>query len=188
MSTILQIQLDNQEAYSRRPCLVVSGVDSNLKQEELQTEIINIISETTNTEKNEVINNIDKMHGIGSEENRNKKNKQSVIVKFKTHSYKEKVYKHRKNINNQHIKIRPSMTKRRQDLMEEVNKHVRESSGSDPEFPIKFAFSEVHGNLKVLMTEGIKPRFQTFNTIIEYYGIINKVNFTDPYDEDMNKE
>ena len=98
------------------------------------------------------------------------------------------MYKHRKNISNQHIKIRPSMTKRRQDLMEEVNKHIRKSSGSDPEFQIKFAFSDVHGNLKVLMTEGIKPRFQTFNTIIEYYGIINKVSFTDPYDEDMNKE
>ena len=82
VSTMLQIQLDNQEAYSRRPCFVVSGVDSNLKQEELQTEIINIISETTNTEKNEVINNIDKMHEIGSEENRNKKNKQSVIIKI----------------------------------------------------------------------------------------------------------
>ena len=68
VSTMLQIQLDNQEAYSRRSCLVASGVESNLKLEELQTEIINIISETTNTEKNEVVNNIDKMHGIGSEE------------------------------------------------------------------------------------------------------------------------
>ena len=27
VSSMLQIQLDNQEAYSRRPCLVVSGVD-----------------------------------------------------------------------------------------------------------------------------------------------------------------
>ena len=128
VSTIPQIQLDNQEAYSRRSCLVVSGVDSHLKEEELHNEMVSIISQTMNTEKNEVIDNIDKLHGIGIEENRNKKNKQSVIIKFKTHSYKEKVYKNRKNINNHHIKIRPSMTRRRQDLMEEVNNHIKEST------------------------------------------------------------
>ena len=38
------------------------------------------------------------------------------------------------------------------------------------------------------MKEGIKPKFQTFNTIIEYYGIINTVNFTDPCYEDFNEE
>ena len=113
---MLQIQLDIQEAYSRRSCLVVSGVESHLKEEELHNEMVSIISETTNTEKNEVIDNIDKLHGIGIKENRNKKNKQSVIIKFEAHSYKEKLYKNQKNINNHHIKIRPSITRRRQDL------------------------------------------------------------------------
>ena len=45
---------------------------------------------------------------------------------------------------------------------------------------MKFAFPDVHGTLKVLMKEGITPKFQTFNSIIEYYGILNKVGFTDP--------
>ena len=184
VSTMLQIQLDNQEAYSRRPCLVVSGVDSNLKEKELQDEMVNIISKTTNAEKSEVINNIDKMHGIGVDQIRKKK-KKKIIIKFKTHSYKEKVYKQRKNINNHTIKFRPSMTKRRQDLLEEVNNHIKDSS--EPNFPVEFAFSDVHGNLKVLMKEGVTPRFQSFNTIIEYYGILNKVNFTQPYEDYGNE-
>ena len=78
------------------------------------------------------------------------------------------------------------MTRRWQDLTEEVNNHIKEST--DPNFPVKFAFPGVHGNLKVLMKEKIKPKFQTFNTIIEYYGIINIVNFADPCYEDFNEE
>ena len=69
VSTMLQIQLENQVVYSLRFCLVASGVDSHLKEEELHNEMVSIISQTTNTEKNEVIDNIDKLHGIGIEEN-----------------------------------------------------------------------------------------------------------------------
>ena len=106
VSTMLQISLDNQETYSRRPCLVVSGVDSHLKKDELQ-KVVEIIAQSTNASKEEVIENIDKLHGIGIEESRIKKDRQSVIVKFKTHSYKEKVYKQGKNISNHRIKFRP---------------------------------------------------------------------------------
>ena len=59
-----------------------------------------------------------------------------------------------------------------------VNKHISEST--DPDLLVKFAFPDVHGTLKVLIKEGITPKFQTFNSIIEYYGILNKVGFTDP--------
>ena len=81
-------------------------------------------------------------------------------------------------IKNTRIKLRSSLTKRRQDLLDEVNKCISEST--DPYLPVKFTFPDVHGTLKVLMKQGITPKFQTFNSIIEYYGILNKIGFTDP--------
>ena len=96
-----------------------------------------------------------------------------MIVKFKSHHFKEKVYRKRSAIKSNQIKLRPSLTKRRQDLLDEVNKHISEST--NPDIPIKFAFPDVHGTLKVLMKEGITPKYQTFSSLIEYYSILNKM-------------
>ena len=175
VSSMLQIQLDNQEAYSSRTCLLISGVDSQLKEEQINQKVVDIIEET-GVDGDIIQDNIDKLHSTGKKYNNH--NTQSVIVKFKTHSFKEKVYRKRNAIKNTRIKLRPSLTKRQQDLLDEVNKRISEST--DPDLPVKFAFPDVHGTLKVLMKEGITPKFQTFNSIIEYYGILNKVGFTDP--------
>ena len=59
---MFQIQLDNQEAYSRRPSLVVSGVDSQLKEEQLNQKVVDIIGETG---IEDVESSIDKLHTIG---------------------------------------------------------------------------------------------------------------------------
>ena len=110
VSSMLQIQLDNQEAYSRRPCLVISGVDSQLKEEQLNQKVVDIIGET-GVDGEIIQDNIDKLHSIGKKNDN--RNTQSVIVKFKTHSFKEKVYRKRNTIKNTRIKLRPSLTKRR---------------------------------------------------------------------------
>ena len=172
VSSMLQIQLNNQEAYSRRPRLVVSGVDSQLKEEQLNQKVVDIIG----TGIEDVESNIDKLHTIRKKDNN--RNTQSVIVKFKSHHFKEKVYRKRSAIKSNRIKLRPSLTKRRQDLLDEVNKRISEST--DPDIQVKFAFPDVHGTLKVLMKEGITPKYQTFNSLIEYYSILNKVGFADP--------
>ena len=70
VSSMLQIQLDNQEAYSRRPCLVISGVDSQLKEEQLNQKVVDIIGETEFDGKI-ILDNIDKLHSIGKNDNRN---------------------------------------------------------------------------------------------------------------------
>ena len=106
VSIMLQIQLDNQEAYSRRPCLVVSGVDSQLKEEQLNQKVVDIIGETG---IEDVESRIDKLHTIGKKDNN--RNTQSVIVKFKSHHFKEKVYRKRRTIKSNRIKLRPSLTK-----------------------------------------------------------------------------
>ena len=145
-----------------------------MKEEQLNQKVVEIIGETG--VDGDIQNNIDKLHTIGK--NDSNRNTQSVIVKFKTHSFKEKVYRKKHAIKSNRIKLRPSLTKRRQDLLDEVNKSISESN--DPDLPVKLAFPDVHGTLKVLMKEGLTPKFQTFNSIIEYHGILNKVGFTDP--------
>ena len=171
---VLKTKLDDQEAYSRRPCLVVAGVDKSIPEGRSLTDEIAEILAQTGIQEDEINNNIDKLHEIG---NNNRNSTQSIIVKFKRHSFKEKIYKGRKNIGNRKIKLRPSLTKRRQDLLEEANRKIQE----EPDvMPVRFAFADVHGTLKVLMKDGITPKFQNFNSMVDFHHIVSDVGFTDP--------
>ena len=97
VTDVLKTKLDDQEAYSRRPCLVVAGVDKGITEgRSLTDEIVEILAQT-GIQEDEINNNIDKLHEIG---NNNRNSTQSIIVKFKRHSFKEKIYKGRKNIGN----------------------------------------------------------------------------------------
>ena len=181
VSTILQTQLDDQEAYSRRPCMIISGMTKNKQDQEeeektLQEQVLQVLSET-GIPKKEIEANIDKMHPLGKP---SRNNSQPVIVRFKGHNFKERIYKRRKNIKQRYVKLRPSLTRRRSELLEEVNTEIE----ADKSLPVQFAFADVHGTLKVLMAEGITPKFQGFNTMLEFRRIIDGVGFSDPYSDD----
>ena len=174
VTDVLKTKLDDQEAYSRRPCLVVAGVDKSIPEgRSLTDEIVEILAQT-GIQKDEINNNIDKLHEIG---NNNRSSTQSIIVKFKGHSFKEKICKGRKNIGNRKIRLRPSLTKRRQDLLEEANRKIQEEPDA---MPVRFAFADGHGTLKVLMKDGITPKFQNFNSMVDFHHIVSDVGFTDP--------
>ena len=128
----------------------------------------------TEIQEDEINNKIDKLHEMG---NNNRNSIQSIIIKFKGHSFKEKIYKGRKNIGNRKIKLRPSLTKRRQDLLEEANRKIQEEPDA---MPVRFAFADVHGTLKVLMKDVITPKFQNFNSMVDFHHIVSDVGFTDP--------
>ena len=174
VTDVLKTKLDDQEAHSRRPCLVVAGVDKSIPEgRSLTDEIVEILAQT-GIQEDEINNNIDKLHEIG---NNNRNSTQSIIVKFKGHSFKEKIYKGRKNIGNRKIKLRPSLTKRRQDLLEEANRKIQEEPDA---IPVRFAFADVHGTLKVLMKDVITRKFQNFNSMVDFHHIVSDVGFTDP--------
>ena len=167
----LQIKLDEQEAYSRRPCLVVSGVDSELQDgPSLAQEVVGLLSQT-GIKKETLNSSIDKLHQIGKVNN---KGTRSIIVKFKEHSFKEEVYKKRKNIKNNKVKLKPSLTKRRQDILEEANQALAERRESQEEIPVQFAFADVHGNLKALMKDNMQPKFQNFTTLNDFYQLLEE--------------
>ena len=68
--------------------------------------------------KEEISNNIYKLHGIGKT---NKNNTQNTIVKFKLHSFKEKIYFKRKVVKQRDVKIKPSLTKHWIELLKKTN-------------------------------------------------------------------
>ena len=70
VTDVLKTKLDDQEAYSRRPCLVVAGVNKSIPEgRSLTDEIVEILAQT-GMQEDEINSNIDKLHEIGNN-NRN---------------------------------------------------------------------------------------------------------------------
>ena len=73
--------------------------------------------EETGIPNEELKTNIDKLHKTGPYQPST--NIQPVIVKFKSHSFKEKIYNKRKNVNKD-IKLVPSLPRRRSQLLNKL--------------------------------------------------------------------
>ena len=104
---------------------------------------------------------------------------QPIIVKFRTHSFKEKIYHQRKKLANG-IKIFPSLTKQHSDILQQVQHIVKEESSDESpneEGIVKFAFAEVHKILKSVLRKPYKNRHEfAFDSVLEYFQIVNKIS------------
>ena len=111
VTSVLQEQLtaktDELEMYSRRSCVVLTRLckEENENYNKLKEDVIETLCET-GISKEEISNNIDKLHRIGKT---NKNNTQNTIVKFKSHSFKEKIHFKRKAVKQRDVKIKPSL-------------------------------------------------------------------------------
>ena len=81
--SLLQMKIDNQEQYSRRPCLVINGLEELGDEDEIQ-KIAVTIKEETGISRNTVIKNLNKTHPIGQGDDAGK---QKRIVKFISDSF-----------------------------------------------------------------------------------------------------
>ena len=99
------------EMYSRRSCVVLTGFckEENENFNKLKEVVLETLCET-GISKEEISNNIDKLHRIGKT---NKNNTHNTIVKFKSDSFKENIYFKRKAVKQRDVKIKPSLTKHR---------------------------------------------------------------------------
>ena len=123
VNTLLEKKLDDLEAYYRRSCIIMSGIER--KRNETDTEIKDAVIENlkrSGITKEELESNIDKLHRTGRIDHET--NTQPVIIKFNNHSFKEKVYKKKGEIKTRSIRISPSMTKRRMEVLGEVNSFI----------------------------------------------------------------
>ena len=88
----LSVQVDEQEQYSRRNCLLIHGVEEN-QNEDTDTFSINIINEHLGLDIQP--SDIDRTHRIGNK-NKARKKGQTLIIKFNRHNNRKKVFMNRR--------------------------------------------------------------------------------------------
>ena len=122
----LRAEVNNLQQYTRRSCVVITGIEKkqNEKHEELKIEVEKIMQKT---DSGVTLDNVDKLHRNGPTRDGN----QEVIVRFKTHCDKESFYKGRKKVNDQRIKIRPSLTKENKDLLNSAVEYLDKLHNED---------------------------------------------------------
>ena len=90
-SDSLKIMLHNKQQYSRRPCVVASGMEApgdEVSHSEDAENVLFVLATESGIDKNIIANNINKVHPIGATLD----NKQQRIVKFKTDGLKANIH------------------------------------------------------------------------------------------------
>ena len=109
---ILTNEVDDQQQYQRRQCIVIDGLQTAPKETILQVtqKAENVLAQHLKLDPDEVLNQTDKCHCIGPLKD---DDTQSTIIRFKSHSFREKAHVNRKKCSNCNIKIKLSLTKKR---------------------------------------------------------------------------
>ena len=138
-------KIDDLAQYGRRSCLLLEGVPCNPRETvfDVENSVKKVLEEELGFEKTKIDNEFDKAHRIGPI----KANNQKVIIRFKSHSFQNSVYKARKNDGvNPRYKFKPSLTQRREEL---VN-FARDTLSSYPNFHFAYADSNITNEYDIL--------------------------------------
>ena len=169
-SELLAREVDCLKQYSRRSCLVILGVNlPEGKNKETAAEAAEKVKEhltdSLHINPTELNNEIDKVHRLpltNKQKQTEKTSTPKIIRKFKTHSYREKLFSKRDelhNNSNKKIKFHVSLAKHRPDLLEKAQKHIRNLLG------IKFSFADSSGNLKVKCNDNKNMNFHSLASL-----------------------
>ena len=106
-----------------------------------------------NNMKADINRDFDKTHRIGPVINTESGPKQDVIVRFKSHSTRYKVYHKRKDIKEKKkVRITPSLTTTRRKLLSTArNQHESNEL-------VDFIFTDMHGDIKVKFKQNVKGK------------------------------
>ena len=121
-SKLLSREVDRLKQYSRQSCLVISGVKlPEGKNKETAAEatekVKELLTDSLHIDPTEFNNEIDKVHRlplINKQKQTEKTSTPNIICKFKTHSYREKLFSKRNEIHNnsnKKIKFHVSLSK-----------------------------------------------------------------------------
>ena len=174
VNTLLSRQPDEVDSYSRRSCMIVTGLQKPENDEKNEDDALNVISavaKEAGIDENDFRKHVDKIHPIGGAKDGN----QARIIKFTTHSFKEKVFlqhKRNKKIGNKkkkknpkhrsqvRLNVQPSLSRNRIDLLRKANEVIEGSKN------FKFAYADMHGNLKFVSNKPYVKHFRTEEDII----------------------
>ena len=162
VNTTLREKLDDLEQYSRRSCILVDGIEPKAKEStrDLKSKIRQLVTRPEDPEDlgdNPPITTaqfdaeFDKCHRVGPVID----GKQSAIVKFKSHGFRELIYRRRKSLTKRTgNKIRVSLTRNRTKLLAKANELAK------PVDRVKFPFADVDGNLCLLLNKPFRSRWK----------------------------
>ena len=91
INTFLSRQLDEADSYSRRSCMIVTGLrkpEDDKTNEDDELNVILAVTKEAGVDENDFRKHVNKTHPIGGTKNGN----QARIIKFTTHRFKEKVF------------------------------------------------------------------------------------------------
>ena len=114
-------QLDRQEQYSRRNCLLLHGVDET-DHEVTDDIIIKTIKDKMDVEITP--ESIDRTHRLGKKQ-QNTGRPRPIIVKFSTYNTRHKIFRNKKVLKGKGVSITESLTQKRVELL----KKAREEHG-----------------------------------------------------------
>ena len=167
VNTLLSRQLDEADSYSRRACMIVAGLQKPVNDEANEDDTLNVISavaKEAGIDDNDFRKHVDKIHPIGGAKNGN----QARIIKFTTHSFKEKVFlqhKRNKKIDNgkkkknpkhksqMRLNVQPSLSRNRIDLLRKANEAIEGNEN------FKFAYADMHRNLKFVLNKPLNRKY-----------------------------
>ena len=168
VTKLLSEEVDRLDQYHRRSNIVIANI---LKPgHETQEELINKVHETLkDLSIPNVIPEIDKLHRVGKTRERNGKQTQDIIVRFRTHTARYQVYDNRKRTTN--VKIRPNLTKKRDKLRYEATELVKDND------KVHFIFSDAHGDIKVRLNNQFKGKYVfLIKSLEELEELLEKIN------------
>ena len=139
--------IDRIDQYQRRSNVVLKFAElPNNNTEAKDKELVKKVLENELNLAGSV-STIDKMHRIGKIRNRDGKRNQDIIIRFKTHHSRYTVMRNRKEARS--AKIRPNLTKYRNNLQYEASEYVKEIE------KVKFIYANIHGDLILRLNEEI---------------------------------
>ena len=158
----LQKELDRLEQYGRRHSIVIRGIAP--VENETNEDLIEKVKQAVcidNSMKSDINRDFDKTHRIGPVIKTDSGPKQDVIVRFKSHSTRYKVYNKRKDIKEKKkVRITPSLTSVRRKLLSTARNQYEENELVD------FIFTDLHGDIKVKFKQNVKGKlFHAFSCI-----------------------
>ena len=139
---ILTNGVDDLQQYQWRQCIVIDSLETTPNEaiSQVTQKAENALAQHLKLDPDEVVNQIGMCHRIGPLKGDGTR---STIVRFKSHSFREKSYVSRKKCINRNIKIRLSLTRKRR----KTSTYAYKTSDKLPN--VNFFYAVIRGNLKL---------------------------------------
>ena len=149
-------------------------VENRETVEQVKKKVKDIIKD--GLEMPEAVDEIDKAHRVGPRDG----NRQSVIVRFKSHSTRYAVFDNKKK-SPRGIKLNPSLTHTRSKLLRKISDDIEEcKSFNDSEPPFEFSMANKHGDILVKSQDRLLGKlFHEVTCYEDYQELKRKVHEND---------